>query len=155
MSLITWNIKPFEKLTNIELYNLMRLRSEVFVIEQQCIYMDADGKDLYCTHVMGMDEHNNLIAYSRIVPAGISFHEVSIGRVLSSNKDRGIGAGKELMHKSIDVINNLYGNVPIRIGAQSYLKKFYEKFDFVVVSKEYLEDNIPHLEMLRNGTDHL
>lgn len=150
MNPIHWHIKSFEKLTNIELYNIMRLRSEVFVIEQQCIYLDADGKDAHCTHVMGTDQHNNLIAYSRIVPAGISFHEASIGRVLSSNKDRGVGAGKELMHKSINVINNLYGNVPIRIGAQSYLKKFYEKFDFVVASNEYLEDSIPHIEMLRD-----
>lgn len=155
MNPIHWNIKSFEKLTNIELYNIMRLRSEVFVIEQQCIYMDADGKDINCIHVMGIDQHNNLIAYSRIVPAGISFQEVSIGRVLSSKKYRGIGAGKELIDKSISVINNFYGEVPIRIGAQSYLKNFYEKFDFVVVSSEYLEDDIPHLEMLRNGTDHL
>jgi ElaA protein len=97
---------------------------------------------------MGYNNENELIAYSRIVPAGISFDEVSIGRVISSDKARGTGAGKELMKKSKAFIEEHFGNVPIRIGAQCYLIKFYAGFGFQIASEEYLEDNIPHIEML-------
>ena len=147
---ITWKIKSFEELSNSELYNILSLRMEVFVVEQNCPYQDADGKDLKSLHLMGFDENGNLIAYSRIVPAGISFNEVSIGRVVSSPKFRGTGSGQALMQKSIEVIYQKYGTVSIHIGAQLYLKNFYEKFGFIQISEEYLEDNIPHIEMLKN-----
>lgn len=145
---IRWEIKKFEELSNVELYRIMQLRLEVFSVEQNCAYQDADGKDLKCFHLCGYNQGGELIAYSRIVPAGISFKEVSIGRVITSAKARGTGAGKELMKKSIDFIKKEYGNVPIRIGAQCYLIKFYSSFGFEISGEEYLEDNIPHIEML-------
>lgn len=145
---IDWQIKKFEELTTTELYRIMQLRLAVFCVEQNCAYQDADGKDLKCIHLCGFDQVGELIAYSRIVPAGISFKEVSIGRVITSDKARGTGAGKELMKKSIDFIKKEYGNVPIRIGAQCYLIKFYSGFGFEIAGEEYLEDNIPHIEML-------
>ena len=145
---IDWEIKKFEELSVFELYTLMQLRQAVFTVEQNCAYQDADGKDLKCFHLMGYINEKELIAYSRIVPAGISFDEVSIGRVISSDKARGTGAGKALMKKSKDFIEAHFGNVPIRIGAQCYLIKFYSDFGFEIASEEYLEDNIPHIEML-------
>lgn len=145
---IDWEIKRFEELSVIELYTVMQLRQAVFSVEQNCAYQDADGKDIKCFHLMGYNTEKELIAYSRIVPAGISFDEVSIGRVISSDKARGTGAGKELMKKSKAFIEEHFGKVPIRIGAQCYLIKFYEGLGFQIASEEYLEDNIPHIEML-------
>ncbi len=145
---IRWDIKKFEELSVQELYVIMQLRLEVFSVEQNCAYQDADGKDPNCFHLCGFNEKNELIVYSRIVPPGISFAEVSIGRVISSQKARGTGAGKELMKRSMAFILEHYGNTPIRIGAQCYLIKFYSGFEFEVSGTEYLEDNIPHIEML-------
>ena len=145
---IRWDIKKFEELSTTELYRIMQLRLAVFCVEQNCAYQDADGKDLKCIHICGFDQDGELIAYSRIVPAGISFKEVSIGRVITSDKGRGTGAGKELMQKSKVFIENEYGKVPIRIGAQCYLIKFYSSFGFEISGEEYLEDNIPHIEMI-------
>ena len=146
---IHWEIKKFEELTVKELYTIMQLRLAVFCVEQNCAYQDADGKDPKCFHLMGIDIAGELIAYSRIVPAGISFTEVSIGRVISSAQARGTGAGKELMNYSLEFIEKQYGKVPVRIGAQCYLIKFYSTFGFEISGNEYLEDNIAHIEMLR------
>jgi ElaA protein len=147
---IVWKIKTFEELTNVELYAIVQLRLAVFSVEQNCPYQDADGKDLKSFHLMGMDESAELVAYSRIVPAGISFNEVSIGRVVTSQKVRGTGTGKELMKNSIQFIKKQFGKTPIRIGAQCYLIKFYSEFGFEIASEKYLEDNIPHIEMVFN-----
>ena len=147
---INWEVKSFDSLTAIELYNIMRLRAEVFVVEQNCPYQDADGKDPKCFHLMGYNENKDLIAYSRIVPPGVSYNEVSIGRVVSSAKVRKTGAGRALMQKAIEGIAVKFGKVPIRIGAQLYLKNFYESFGFVAEGDDYLEDDIPHIEMLKN-----
>lgn len=146
---LSWKIKKFEALTTAELYRIMQLRLAVFSVEQNCAYQDADGKDLKCFHLSGIDEDDELVAYSRIVPSGISFNEVSIGRVISSSKARGTGAGRELMKRSLDFIEEQYGKVPVRIGAQCYLIRFYNSFGFEVSGEEYLEDNIPHIEMIR------
>lgn len=129
---------------------MFALRIEVFVVEQNCPYQDADGKDLKSSHVFGTNDHGELIACARIVSPGVSYKEVSIGRVATAMTVRGSGSGKELMRKSIKAIEEKFGQVPIRISAQSYLKKFYESFGFVQVGEEYLEDNIPHIEMLRS-----
>lgn len=147
-----WQLKTFEELSTAELYRIMQLRLSVFCVEQNCAYQDADGKDLKCSHLSGFNESGELIAYSRIVPPGISFPEVSIGRVISSASARGLGAGKALMQKSMDVIKQHYGNVPVRIGAQCYLIKFYSSFGFEISGEEYLEDNIPHIEMVYTPT---
>ncbi len=130
-----------------ELYASLQLRSEVFVVEQNCVFLDIDDKDQDSWHLMGW--HNNLlVAYTRLVPAGISFTEVSIGRVVTSPKMRKSGAGRLLMKKSIETTYRIFGNTPIRIGAQLYLKNFYESFGFQQSSEVYLEDGIEHIEML-------
>lgn len=144
---LTWTYKSFEELSKLELYTILKLRSEVFIVEQHCNYQDVDGKDLKCHHLMAWDG-DNLVAYTRIVPPGVSFAEVSIGRVLSNSRYRGIGAGITLMEKSIEKVYETHGKLPIRIGAQLYLKKFYEGFGFIKDSEEYLEDEIPHIEMV-------
>lgn len=144
---ITWTCKPFAELTVQELYASLQLRSEVFVVEQNCVFLDIDDKDQDSWHLMGW--HNNLlVAYTRLVPAGISFTEVSIGRVVTSPKMRKSGAGRLLMKKSIETTYRIFGNTPIRIGAQLYLKNFYESFGFQQSSEVYLEDGIEHIEML-------
>jgi ElaA protein len=148
MSQYNWYYKVFEELTPHELYAIMHLRSEVFVVEQNCPYLDPDGKDLSSWHLMGWDG-NKLVAYARLLPAGLAFTEVSIGRVVSSPAYRGKGAGKELMTTAIKTCKDLFGEQPIRIGAQLYLQKFYESLGFVQVSEMYLEDDIPHIEMIR------
>jgi ElaA protein len=146
---LTWLCKKFEDLSNNELYDAMVLRQEVFVLEQNCPYLDADGKDKYSWHVLGYDENNKLAAYARIVFPGISYTEVAIGRVITSQQYRRTGAGKELMRETLKAIENIYGKVSVRISAQTYLVKFYSEFGFVSTGKEYLEDDIPHTEMLR------
>jgi ElaA protein len=147
---INWDIKKFEELTSLELYIILKLRAEVFIVEQNCPYQDLDGKDLRSLHLIGMNELNELVAYARLLPQHISYPEASIGRVVSSPNYRKTGLGKELMKKALEVIYEKFGNSPIRIGAQLYLKDFYESLGFVKISDEYLEDNIPHIEMLKN-----
>ncbi|WP_113651458.1 GNAT family N-acetyltransferase [Pedobacter namyangjuensis] len=144
---LNWALKPFEELTTEELYTILQLRSEVFVVEQNCVYQDVDGKDLESTHLMAWDG-KNLAAYTRLVPAGISFAEASIGRVITSPRYRGLGIGVTLMEKSIAYTLNIYNTNKIRIGAQLYLKKFYENLGFIAEGEEFLEDGIPHIEMV-------
>lgn len=146
---INWTIKKFEALTAAELYTLLRLRTEVFVIEQNCIFQDMDNKDQYSYHLMGWHD-DELVAYTRLVPPGISYEQPSIGRVVTSPAARGSGAGRILMDKSIEELIRLMGPNAIRIGAQLYLKKFYESFGFVQSSDVYIEDGIDHIEMIRN-----
>jgi ElaA protein len=146
--MITWHLKKFESLTVHELYAVLRLRSEVFVVEQACIFQDMDNKDQTSHHLLGW-ENNNLVAYTRLVPPGISYPEASIGRVVTSPAARGSGIGKQLMEKSIEEAFKLYGKTPIRIGAQLYLKKFYESLGFRQTSNVYIEDGIDHIEMIR------
>src|SRR5258707_6663642 len=142
-----WTFKSFDQLTTEELYAALRLRSEVFVVEQNCVFLDMDNKDRYCVHVMGWKD-DLLAVYSRIVPAGISYGESSIGRIVTSPAARGDGIGRELLIKSIDHLYTLYGKTSIRIGAQYYLRKFYESFGFIQKGEIYLEDGIEHIEML-------
>jgi ElaA protein len=144
---LIWTLKKFEELTSAELYAIMQLRNEVFVVEQNCVYQDADNKDVKSWHFMGWDGET-LVAYTRLLPQGVSYAEASIGRVVSSPKYRGIGAGRSLMERSIDTTIKLFNCSTIKIGAQLYLKKFYESLGFVQSGPEYLEDNIPHIEML-------
>jgi ElaA protein len=144
---MVWICKSFEELHARELYSIMHLRNQVFVVEQNCVYQDADNKDIYSHHLMYWDDHR-LLAYSRILPAGLGFVENSIGRIVISPSQRGTGLGKILLQKSIEQTYLLYGKVPIRIGAQLYLKKFYESFNFEPLGPIYLEDDIEHIEML-------
>ncbi|MGZ8511455.1 MAG: GNAT family N-acetyltransferase [Chitinophagaceae bacterium] len=131
-----------------ELYAILRLRTEVFVVEQNCVFQDMDNKDQQCFHLMCWQDEM-LLAYTRLVPPGLSYKEPSIGRVVTSPAVRGNGTGKLLMEKSIEEIIHLYGKTAIRIGAQLYLKKFYESLGFSQASDIYDEDGIDHIEMMR------
>lgn len=146
---INWTYKKFEQLTPFELYELLRLRSEVFIVEQNCVFLDLDNIDLDCFHLLGYYQ-NKLIAYARIVPGGRVYKEASIGRVVTSLTVRKGGAGKQLMQQSIDKLYNSFGKVPIKIGAQFYLKNFYQSFGFIQISEIYLEDGIEHICMMKN-----
>lgn len=147
---LDWRIKTFDELTNEELYQLLGLRCAVFVVEQRCCYLDVDNKDQHCHHLLGYQD-GKLMVYSRIVPSGLSYEYVSIGRIVSSVNARGKGLGIELLNVSIETVGRLYGKVIIRIGAQLYLKKFYESFGFQQSSDIYLEDKIEHIEMTRSA----
>jgi ElaA protein len=145
---INWTIKKFEGLTPAELYAILQLRSEVFVVEQNCVFQDMDNKDQHSYHLMGwIDE--KLVAYTRLVPAGIIYSIPSIGRVVTSPSVRNTGVGRVLMQKSIDKTYTLFGKVQIKIGAQLYLQKFYSSLGFKQTSDVYLEDNIEHIEMIK------
>jgi ElaA protein len=145
---IRWLLKKFEELTPYQLYAILQLRNEVFVVEQNCVFQDADDKDQGSFHFMGF--HNNkLVAYTRLVPPGISYEQSSIGRVVTSPSIRRSGGGKELMQQSINAMYNLFGKQPIKIGAQLYLKKFYESFGFKQTGDVYDEDGIDHIYMLK------
>jgi len=149
--MINWSFKQFDNLTPHELYSVLQLRNEVFVVEQNCVFQDADNKDQPSHHLMGWD-NNMLVAYSRIVPLGIAYDSFpSIGRVVTSPKTRRTGMGKILMHQSIEELQKLFGESSIKLGAQLYLKKFYESFGFVQSSDVYMEDGIPHIEMIRHA----
>lgn len=145
---IEWLLKKFEELTPYQLYAILQLRSEVFVVEQNCVFQDADDKDQSSYHLMGFI-NNKLVAYTRLVPAGEIYEYPSIGRVVTSPLARRSGAGKELMQQSIDAVYQLFGFYSIKIGAQLYLKNFYESFGFKQVSKSYLEDGIEHIYMIK------
>jgi ElaA protein len=146
--MLSWTLKPFANLTPGELYSILRLRSEVFVVEQNCVFQDMDNKDQQSHHLMGWQD-NKLVAYTRLVPPGISYEYPSIGRVVTSPLVRNSGAGKQLVQKSIEEMVRLFGTTPIRIGAQLYLKKFYSSFGFRQSSDIYDEDGIDHIEMTR------
>lgn len=147
--MIHWLLKDYSALTTSELYAAMQLRQEIFVVEQNCPYLDADGKDVNAHHLFGYDG-NILVAYCRIVKPGISYNEVSIGRVMVKSSFRKFGYGHLLMQRALEDIISIYGAVPVRIGAQSYLLRFYTAHGFVQVGEEYLEDGIPHRIMLRS-----
>ncbi len=149
MEKIDWSLKKFEDLSALELYEILRLRSEVFVVEQNCVFLDMDDKDQFSQHLQGRID-GQLAAVVRILPPGLAYDEPSIGRVVSSPKFRRKGVGIELMKTAIEKTISLYGAVPIKIGAQLYLKNFYESFGFLQCSETYLEDDIPHIKMIRN-----
>ena len=144
-----WSLKKFENLTPVELYQILRLRSEVFVVEQNCIFLDMDNKDQFSLHLMGY-EGENLVASSRLIAPGKVYTEMSIGRVVSSPSYRKSGAGRELMQVSIKKCYELFGEGSIKIGAQLYLKKFYESLGFVQSGDVYDEDGIDHIEMIKS-----
>lgn len=145
---ITWGLKKMEELSAHELYQILQVRSEVFVVEQNCVYLDADGKDEKGYHFCGW-MGQDLAAYCRLLPEGVSYSDAaSIGRVLTNERYRNIGAGKILMKKAIQITYELFPTSSIKIGAQLYLLKFYSELGFKQISDTYLEDGIPHIEML-------
>ena len=144
---LKWKLNYFKELSTDELYTILQLRNEVFVVEQNCIYQDADSKDSISFHLSGWDGVN-LVAYCRILPPGVSYTEASIGRVVSSPQYRNKGYGKQLMNEAIIHTLAQFECNTIKISAQLYLQKFYEQLGFIKLSDSYLEDNIPHIEML-------
>ncbi len=144
---INWKIKQFSDLTPYELYEIIKLRLKVFSIEQNCIYQDLDDKDFYSQHLLGFVD-GELAAYTRLIKPGIAYKEASIGRVVVDIKYRKHGLGKELMRTSVEVCGRLFGG-PIKIGAEFYLKKFYEGYGFIEIGDKYIECNIEHIEMIK------
>lgn len=142
-------VKKFDALSLNELYAILQLRSEVFVVEQDCVYQDLDFKDQNALHVFGFKK-DTIVAYTRIFKPGDYFKEASIGRVVVKDTERKYGYGHDLMKASINAVNIKFDTLEITISAQVYLKKFYETHGFKKVGKEYLEDGIPHIEMIKS-----
>lgn len=140
-------IKAFHELSTLELYEILKVRNEVFVVEQECIYMDIDGKDIDAIHITLID-NSNIAAYLRVLKPGESYKEASIGRVLVAPQARGKGFAKQAMLEAIKFLTDTCHEKHIRISAQEYLKKFYTDLGFETISEPYDEDGIPHIEML-------
>lgn len=145
---IHWVLKNFDELTPHQLYAILRLRNEVFVVEQTCAFQDADNNDQGSYHLMGFDD-DRLVAYTRLLPPGLTYEQASIGRVVIAPAVRRYGVGKKLMQQSVATVYKLFGTGPIKIGAQLYLKGFYESFGFVQTGEMYLEDGIEHIYMVK------
>lgn len=148
MNAIAWRALSFSALSPGELYDVLQLRTEVFVIEQGCVFQDMDGSDAEALHLLGNTD-GLLVAYARCFAAGLKFAEASIGRVITRQSQRGKGTGHVLMRQAIACVFEQWGPQPIRIGAQARLEKFYLQHGFQVAGLPYIEDGIPHIEMLR------
>ncbi len=144
-------VKTFEELSLEELYELLRLRSEVFVVEQNCIYQDIDGKDRNAYHVLGIQK-NELVAYARVFSGGDYFENPAIGRVVVSKHHRKSGLGKLIIEECLSYIDEVLKAPIVELSAQTYLKRFYREMGFIEVGKEYLEDGIPHIKMKRKSS---
>jgi len=149
---LQWRCLPFGALQPHSLYRLLRLRAEVFVVEQACAFQDLDDTDPDCLHLLGetgQGANTQLLAYARLVPAGRSYAEASIGRVVTSPPTRGSGLGHALVRETLRQLRQLWGAQPIRIGAQAHLQGFYRQHGFEPDGAPYLEDGIEHIEMIR------
>lgn len=144
---MNWHIKKFDELTTSELYSILQARVNVFVVEQQCPYPEIDGYDREAVHLY-LTKHDHIVAYARLLPQETRYQESSIGRVLVAKKDRGKGYAKILMEKAITFITNEWNDLTIKIQAQTYLQHFYESFGFQQMTEPYLEDNVPHIDMI-------
>jgi ElaA protein len=143
-----FSVKTYQELSKEELYALLQLRAEVFVVEQDCVYQDLDGKDDKALHVLGF-KGDTLIAYTRLFPPGAYFEQASIGRVVVQEKERAHKYGYDLMKRSIAAVEEHYNTTSIKISAQTYLKRFYNNLGFQEVGEGYLEDGIPHIGMIK------
>ena len=148
---MTISIKTFKQLSTKELYQMLQLRSEVFVVEQNCAYQDVDDKDQKALHVLGI-KNKKIVAYTRIFRPGDYFHNTSIGRVVVKKEERKHGFGKDIMLASLKAIKVEIGIVKVELSAQVYLKRFYNDLGFTEIGEEYLEDGIPHIRMLKKPT---
>lgn len=147
---LVWQLKPFAQLTAEELYILLALRSEVFVVEQACAYQDLDGMDQRSMHLMGWQDEQ-LVAYARLLPPGLLYDTASIGRVVTRGTIRGMGIGKLLMGNAMDAVRSVFGPVAVTISAQAHLEVFYNTWGFVKHGAPYLEDGIPHVRMISSA----
>lgn len=149
---LEWRLAPFDALSGAMLYALLQLRSEVFVVEQHCVFQDMDGADAQALHLMGW-QHGELQAYARCFPAGVKFPEASIGRVVTRRCARGDGLGHRLVQQAVQSVYSQWGAQPIRIGAQAHLESFYRQHGFRKAGPAYVEDGIDHLEMLCQSSE--
>ena len=145
---MNWILARFDALTLNQLYDVLKFRQQIFVVEQNCVYADLDDYDKNCYHLLGY-EKDELLCCSRILSGGVKYDQASIGRVALKKERRGAGIADELMNTSINYLYKLFGKVPIKIGAQAYLENFYSKFGFKTISEPYDEDGILHIEMLK------
>ncbi|MGA1379680.1 MAG: GNAT family N-acetyltransferase [Chitinophagaceae bacterium] len=145
---IRWTLQQFSELTNSDLYELLKLRSAIFVVEQNCVFPDMDDKDYSSYHLCGWD-NDKLVAYTRLLPPGLAYENCSIGRVVTAASVRRQGVGRLLMKKSIEACQQLFSSRDIEIGAQLYLEQFYGSFQFKREGEVYLEDGIDHIHMRR------
>jgi ElaA protein len=154
-SVLDWKLAAFDALTVPELYAVLQLRAEVFVVEQNCIFQDMDGADDQAMHLLGSQnvqgQGEQLVAYARLFPAGIKFAEASIGRVVTRGSARGGGLGHVLIQQAVAAVHSQWGQQPIRIGAQARLKAYYRQHGFVDMGVPYIEDGIDHIEMVWNA----
>ncbi|GAA4280243.1 GNAT family N-acetyltransferase [Gaetbulibacter aestuarii] len=146
--MMTTVVKTFEELTKQELYDLLQLRSAVFVVEQDCVYQDLDGKDTKALHVLGF-KNDKIVAYTRIFGPGVYFEQASIGRVIVAKNERRHDYGNQIMKASIEAIKERFNETTIKISAQCYLNKFYTNLGFKAFGDTYLEDGIPHVSMIK------
>ncbi len=147
--MITTAVKTFDQLSTKELYELLQLRSEVFVVEQDCVYQDIDGKDQKALHILGI-KNNKVVAYTRVFKPGDYFKQASIGRVVVKENERQFKYGYDIMKASIDAVKTNFNQTTIKVSAQTYLKQFYNNLGFNQAGEEYLEDGIPHIAMIKN-----
>ena len=145
---MNWQWRAFSELSTDDLYELIKFREEVFVVEQKCIYLECDGWDRKAMHLLGYED-GKLTAYLRAFPAGMRYREMCLGRVAVKNAARGQGAGRNLVAEGLAQMRKAWGEGPIRISAQTYLLRFYRDFGFVPEGEEYLDDGIPHRYMVR------
>ncbi len=149
--MVDFILKAYPELGIDELYEILSLRQQVFVVEQNCTYLDADHKDQAALHVLGLNPSGELTAYARLLPVGLSYPEhCSIGRVITSISMRGLGLGNELMMVAISCCKQHFPGIPIKISAQTYLIEFYKRFGFQAIGGQYLEDGLPHIAMVKN-----
>lgn len=146
---IDWCVLKFDQLDSKMLYQILQLRSEVFVVEQNCVYQDIDGKDLKALHIVGFKD-DILVAYARVFNAGDYFEFPAIGRVLVRKTDRGGGLAHQLLKNALEAIQTSFGNYPVQLSAQTYLTQFYESHGFKTTGNPYLEDGIPHIQMIKH-----
>ena len=155
MPTIIWTVESFLDLGLDQLYEILKLRVDVFVVEQQCAYPELDVHDRQreTRHLAGYDECGDLIAYARLLPAGLTFPEASIGRCVVKNEVRGLGIGHELLRTALSEMRRCWPNSSIKIAAQEYLERFYAQYQFERISEQYLDAGVPHVNMLRTSID--
>ncbi|MHA7136642.1 GNAT family N-acetyltransferase [Rossellomorea arthrocnemi] len=144
---MNWKLKSFNELSTHELYGILQVRTQVFVVEQECPYLEVDGKDLHSYHLY-KEENGEMVAYARLLPTGVSYKEASIGRVLVKDDHRSKGLASELVRRGLDFIHDELGERTVKIQAQEYLREFYGSYGFKAITDTYLDDGIPHIDMI-------
>jgi ElaA protein len=147
---LRWDWQSWQTLTPDALYALLRLRSAIFVVEQDCVFPDMDGRDPACEHLCGWNAAGDLVAYLRLVPPGVRTPEVSLGRVVVAQPARGLGLGREIMREGLKHCATRYPGKPVKVSAQQHLETFYGSLGFARVGEMYMEDGIPHVDMVRS-----